>query len=351
MQQFVHRLWYQRNHPLRWVLLPLTLLFYVISAIRRQLFRWGIKPVYHSPVPVIVVGNLTAGGSGKTPMVLYLISLCRANGYRPGVISRGYGVNITGSVLVSDSHTCADVGDEPAMIFARTHVPMVVGANRVDAVKTLLAHCDVDVIICDDGLQHYALGRDIELAIIDGERRLGNGLLLPAGPLREGAWRLDTVDFKICNGLEGAQAGEFAMQLAPAGLHGLTPHLADNIQQAPQPGDTVVAMAGIGNPGRFFTSLTALGFVLAQTREFADHQPYIPADLASLAAQYPLLMTEKDAVKCRHFATDNWWYLAVDAKLPAEFDQGLLQRLAKIQSEKSSRDSIANNMASANQKE
>ncbi|MGI2260313.1 tetraacyldisaccharide 4'-kinase [Shewanella sp. GXUN23E] len=330
MQSLVHQIWYGR-HWLKWLLWPLSGLFWLISSVRRRLFALGIKPVFHAPVPVIVVGNITAGGSGKTPTVLYLIELLRTAGYTPGVISRGYGVNIQAPILVQAHHSSAEVGDEPAMIFARTGVPMVVGPNRIAAVKVLLDNkvgvnsdsAQVDVIICDDGLQHYALGRDIEIALIDGDRRFGNGMLIPAGPLREGTWRLESVDFRLCNGGEPAEQ-EIAMSLSPSGLR---PVLADNPAVPPQAGDAVVAMAGIGNPGRFFATVTEQGFELAGTRAFDDHQAFTLADIDSLSASLPVLMTEKDAVKCRGFAKQHWWYLAVDAKLGPDFDTQLLQKV------------------------
>ncbi len=323
MQQFVHKIWYE-GHWLKWVFWPLSWLFSLISSVRRSLFRLGIKPVYRSPVPVIVVGNITAGGSGKTPTVLYLVELLRRSGYKPGVISRGYGAEITSPLRVTSEHSSKDVGDEPAMIFARTQVPMVVGPNRVAALETLLDKGDVDLVICDDGLQHYALGRDIEITLIDGERRFGNGMLIPAGPLREGPWRLDSVDFRLCNG-GTAQAGEFAMTLEPSGLIELA---AGDNSHAPVAGDKIAAMAGIGNPERFFTTLRQQGFELARTRAFDDHQAFTAGDIDTLSQDLPILMTEKDAIKCRGFAKQNWWYLAVDAKLAPEFDTQLLQKVA-----------------------
>jgi tetraacyldisaccharide 4'-kinase len=325
MQGFINKIWYQ-EHPLRWLLYPLSLLFGLVSWFRRVAFRWGWKTQHRVAVPVIVVGNITAGGSGKTPTVIYLIELLRRNGYRPGVISRGYGARFEGTRWVAPGAEPAEVGDEPAMIVARTCVPMVVGANRLDAANRLLREADVDVIICDDGLQHYRLHRDIELAIVDGERRLGNGLLLPAGPLREGGWRLQTVDFVIING-GAASAGEEQMHLRPAKLQPVCDNAPETV--APEPGDDIVAMAAIGNPGRFFSLLSHLGYKLVKTREFTDHQAFEAHELLALAGEFPLLMTEKDAVKCREFAQQNWWYLAVDAKLTTSFDERLLTRLAE----------------------
>ncbi|WOT03890.1 tetraacyldisaccharide 4'-kinase [Shewanella youngdeokensis] len=330
MQSWVNKLWYE-GHGLRFVLWPLSVLFAGITALRRLLYASGVLKQHTLPVPVIIVGNITVGGSGKTPTVIYLIELLRQQGYKPGVISRGYGVNIKGVRSVRYGDNASQVGDEPAMIVARTGVPMVVGSKRIEAAKQLLSDFDVDIIISDDGLQHYALARDIELIILDGERRLGNGMLLPAGPLREGRWRTSSVDHVIVNG--GTAIGTeqqmtlMASQwhLVAANSHKVSKTHAE-VKSAAQPmqEQPVVAMAGIGNPNRFFDTLSNLGFTLDKTQAFDDHSAYTEADLSTLAGKRPLLMTEKDAVKCRDFAKDNWWYLAVDAKLSPSFDQQLM---------------------------
>ena len=326
MQSWVNKLWYDK-HTLRFVLWPLSIIFSAITGFRRLLYRVGLKTQITLPVPVIIVGNITVGGSGKTPTVIYLIELLRQQGYKPGIISRGYGVQIDGVRSVYPGDEASLVGDEPAMIVARTGVPMVVGAKRIDAAEQLLSDFEVDIIISDDGLQHYALGRDIELIILDGERRLGNGMLLPAGPLREGRWRAAAVDYVIVNGGK-AEKGEQQMQLLPTQLYAVNGN--QTLIAAPTLEQQVVAMAGIGNPVRFFETLTTMGFILDKTHVFDDHSPYNAAELTELAAGEPLLMTEKDAVKCREFAKDNWWYLAVDAKLPSSFDQQLLTRVKQV---------------------
>ncbi|GGQ19202.1 tetraacyldisaccharide 4'-kinase [Shewanella litoralis] len=324
MQQLIHRIWYQ-HHWAKWLLLPLSWLFGVISMLRRTLFNLGIEHATTLPVPVIVVGNITAGGSGKTPTVIYLIELLRQQGYTPGVISRGYGVDIPGCLAVNAGAKATEVGDEPAMIVARTQVPMVVGAKRVDAAHMLLANNDIDVIISDDGLQHYALARDIEIALVDGERRYGNQCLIPAGPLREGLWRLNSVDFVINNG-GPAYTNEVLMSLTPAPLIQVDNTLTQQFdsQQA------VVAMAAIGNPQRFFNTLSQLGYKIANAVEFTDHQAFDSAQLHTLSKTHPLVMTEKDAVKCRDFAESHWWYLPVNAKLTPEFDHALLSQLQQV---------------------
>ncbi|MGS0675894.1 tetraacyldisaccharide 4'-kinase [Shewanella sp. 0m-4] len=330
MQSWVNKLWYQ-GHPLRFALWPLSLLFALITGFRRFLFRLKVKKALKLPVPVIIVGNITVGGSGKTPTVIYLIELLRKHGLKPGVISRGYGVEIDGVRAVFPGDSADSVGDEPAMIVARTQVPMVVGAKRVDAAKHLLVEFDVDIIISDDGLQHYQLARDIELIILDGERRLGNGMLLPAGPLREGAWRLRSVDHVIVNG-GVALADEQVMTLEPAKW--LPVSANHNASAAPTKSEPLVAMAGIGNPQRFFDSLQVQGYQVAQSQAFDDHSAYSETALNQLANGRLLVMTEKDAVKCRDFAKDNWWYLAVDAKLSPSFDKQLLAKIDRLVADK-----------------
>ncbi|UJF20851.1 tetraacyldisaccharide 4'-kinase [Shewanella sp. OMA3-2] len=340
MQNWINQIWYQ-GHWVKWLLLPLSAVFALISCSRRALFSLGIKKVTQLPVPVVVVGNITAGGSGKTPTVIYLINLLRANGLKPGVVSRGYGAKIDGVVSVTQSSKAIDVGDEPLMIVMRTQVPMVVGSQRVLAAQTLLADFDVDVIICDDGLQHYALGRDIEIALVDGARRYGNQCLLPAGPLREGLWRLANIDWIINNGgplLVNHQGPiEQLMQLVPAPLCRVKPQSSDEALVSELLGtepliieQPVIAIAGIGNPQRFFDSLVQQGYQLKQTVAFADHQAYDQQQLFELSAHTPLLMTEKDAVKCRDFALQNWWYLPVNAKLSEQFDSQFMSRVTQL---------------------
>ncbi|MDF0534281.1 tetraacyldisaccharide 4'-kinase [Shewanella sp. A32] len=327
METLINRIWYGR-HWSRWLLWPLSWLFALISGLRRLAFRLGIKQQQLLPVPVILVGNITVGGSGKTPVVIYLIELLRRQGYRPGVISRGYGSEQTTARMVTADSTPADVGDEPCMIVNRTGVPMAVGSDRIATGLLLLQSAGVDVIISDDGLQHYRLGRALELLVLDAKRGLGNGMLLPAGPLREGAWRLSTVDFILSNGAKQDAQGHYAMTLKSAGLRAVS---SLNQNSVPTTAEPITAIAGIGNPQRFFETLQAEGFNLAQTKVFADHHPYNVQDFAMFSSQQPLLMTEKDAVKCRAFAGDNnWWYLAVDAVFSAEFESQLLARVRTV---------------------
>ncbi|NRD73547.1 tetraacyldisaccharide 4'-kinase [Shewanella sp. VB17] len=330
MQDFVNKLWYPKADThlgfkvVKWLLSPLSLLFWLITYIRSVLFTCGLKKVVSLPVPVIIVGNITVGGSGKTPTVIYLIELLRRQGFKPGVVSRGYGVKFEGVKRVEPLMGADLVGDEPAMIVARTQVPMVIGSDRVSAAQALIQAYDVDIIISDDGLQHYRLARDIELLILDGERRFGNELLLPAGPLRESTDRQQHVDFIIVNG--EAHDGEFPMILEPTRF---VPVSASS-QQVFDPYKPAVAIAGIANPERFFTTLRDANVPLIKTKAFEDHQIFSLKALMEVTKMAPLLMTEKDAVKCRDFAKENWWYLAVDAKLTDNFDQLLMNKIHQV---------------------
>ncbi|MCC4263912.1 tetraacyldisaccharide 4'-kinase [Oceanimonas baumannii] len=313
--------WY-RNARWLWLLWPLSVLFGVISGLRRRLFSLGLKRAYRAPVPVIVVGNLTVGGNGKTPMVVWLVEWLRTQGYTPGVISRGYGGRSEQYPLVLNGNTtAAQAGDEPVLIYRRTGCPVVVGPKRAEAAARL-ASLGADIIISDDGLQHYALSRDIELVVVDGKRRYGNGHLLPMGPLREGEWRLAGVDAIINNG-GPAGPGEYLMTLTPGALQPVTGQ-----GEVPQSGSKVHALAGIGHPPRFFSTLETLGFILDKQVALADHQAMVPEQLAELGDK-PLLITEKDAVKWPG-GHDQCWYLPVRATLPTEFEHMLSNRLKEL---------------------
>ncbi len=298
-----------RPSPWRYLLWPLAALFGVVSRLRRRLYQQGLCQAYRSPLPVIVVGNLSVGGNGKTPVVIWLVERLQAAGYRPGVVSRGYGGQAARyPLLLTPTTTTTEAGDEPVLIARRTGCPVAVAPKRAEAVRCLEQQ-GVDVILCDDGLQHYALARDLELVVMDGERRLGNGALLPMGPLREGPERLAAVTAVICNG-GTPQPGELAMTLEPA----LPRRVLDD--SLGLDAREVDALAGIGHPPRFFATLRQLGYRLVQAVPFADHQAFDAQVLRDQFGQRPLLMTEKDAVKCRDFALADWWYLPVAAQLP-----------------------------------
>jgi tetraacyldisaccharide 4'-kinase len=296
-----------------------------LSALRRGLYAAHVLRRRRVTVPVIVVGNLTAGGTGKTPLVIALVEALRARGWKPGVISRGYGGSTEQTRRVDASCDPALVGDEARLIFDTTQAPVCVGRDRVAAARELIASATVDVLIADDGLQHYRLARDVEICVIDGLRRFGNARLLPAGPLREPLSRIDAVDFRVCNG-GIPQAGETLMTLAGD----LLVSLHDARQRQPLGalrGQRAHAVAGIGNPARFFALLRAAGVDVIE-HAFGDHHRFAAHDFAFDDA-LPVIMTAKDAVKCRAFATPRDWYLPVRAQLPAEFFDAVAVRLRK----------------------
>lgn len=284
----------------------------------------GVKKAWRAPVPVVVVGNLTAGGNGKTPVVVWLVEQLQQRGIRVGVVSRGYGGKAAHyPLLLTPETTTAEAGDEPVLIFQRTGAPVAVSPARVDAVKALLSASPVQLIVTDDGLQHYRLHRDKEIVVIDGVRRFGNGWWLPAGPMRERASRLKSVDAVITNG-GIAQPGEIAMRLQP----GLAVNLLTGERRNVNALQNLVAMAGIGHPPRFFATLHEAGAHPVKTVALADHQALSSQDVSALIEpDQTLIMTEKDAVKCRPFAEQNWWYLPVDAHLEDKQAETLLQEL------------------------
>ncbi|MHA7846288.1 tetraacyldisaccharide 4'-kinase [Serratia sp. D1N4] len=322
----IERIW-SGSSPIYLLLLPLSWLYGLVSSVIRCSYRVGLRKSWRAPVPVVVVGNLTAGGNGKTPMVIWLVEHLQQRGYRVGVVSRGYGGKSAVYPLVLNAQTTTQqAGDEPVLIYQRTGAPVAISPKRTEAVQALLQQGELDVVITDDGLQHYALQRDFELVVIDGVRRFGNGWWLPAGPMRERAARLKTVDACVANG-GVAQPGEIAMKLQALDAV----NLASGERCPATELSHVVAMAGIGHPPRFFATLEKLGVEVEGEVPFADHQDYALAQLAALTkAGQTLLMTEKDAVKCRHFAQPDWWYLPVDAVLPADQAERLLQDIEKL---------------------
>lgn len=322
----IARIW-SGESPLWLLLLPLSWLYGLVSGLIRLSYKLGLKKAWRAPVPVVVVGNLTAGGNGKTPVVIWLVEQLQQRGIRVGVVSRGYGGKAeTYPLLLDPETTTAQAGDEPVLIFQRTGAPVAVSPVRSDAVKALLAAHPVQLIITDDGLQHYRLARDKEIVVVDGVRRFGNGWWLPAGPMRERASRLKSVDAIVTNG-GTAQTGEIPMRLQP----GLAVNLLTGERLALPELHNVVAMAGIGHPPRFFATLESSGLQPVKTVALADHQALTLTDVEALTAPgQTLIMTEKDAVKCRAFAKSNWWYLPVDAELSGERAQRLLQELVAL---------------------
>ena len=307
----IDKIWSGKS-PLWLLLLPLSWLYGLVSSVIRLSYRAGWRRAWRAPVPVVVVGNLTAGGNGKTPVVIWLVEQLQQRGIRPAVVSRGYGGKAAHYPLIlKPDTTTAEAGDEPVLIYQRTGAPVAVAPKRAEAVQALLAEAQPQIIITDDGLQHYALARDKEIVVVDGERRFGNGWWLPAGPMRERAGRLKSVDAVITNGGK-AQPGEIAMRLQP----GLAVNLLTGEQRPVASLPEVVAMAGIGHPPRFFATLRACGVEPVHCIGLADHQALTESDVQALAHDtQTLIMTEKDAVKCRGFARGNWWYLPVEATL------------------------------------
>lgn len=322
---------WQRRGLLAWVLLPLAALFAFVATLRRMAYRLGWLAVERLPVPVLVVGNIAVGGSGKTPVVLWLVDALRGAGFHPGIVSRGYGGSQSGAALVPPEGEAARYGDEPILLARLAGCPVAVGADRPAAGRCLLAaHPECDVIVSDDGLQHYRLGRDLEIVVVD-QAVLGNGLSLPAGPLREGLARLAEADLMIAHGPLGATVAKAAgtVPVAPMELAGEEMvSLADPARRA-RPGDfahrPVHAVAGIGRPERFFRQLENLGLRVIP-HPFPDHHPYTRADLA-FAPGEPKILTAKDGVKCAAFATPEMWVLPVRARIGGDAERLILEKL------------------------
>lgn len=306
----LNALWYGR-HPLRWVLYPLSLLYCAVVALRRM-YLIHVKQE-HVSVPVIVVGNLTVGGVGKTPLVIAIAQHFTARGVRVGLVSRGYGAKIKSfphEVCLDDA--AVDVGDEPLLLAQKTHVPVVIAPNRMDAVNYLIEHHQVDLIISDDGLQHYKMGRSLEIAVIDGKRGLGNRLCLPAGPLRERPKRLKHVDIVVVNGEDWP--GAYRFDLVPGAITQLLS--GDEAPPNWSKSEHVAAVAGIGHPERFFDTLRDLG-ISYKPYIFPDHHRFVAADFN--VPERMCVMTEKDAVKCHIFANERMHVLPVQVSINHEF--------------------------------
>jgi len=324
--------WWDARTPGAWLWLPLAAIFLMVSTLRRQLYRRGFFRRVKLPVPVIVVGNLAAGGSGKTPVVIWLASALRAHGFQPGILSRGYGgaALIPEAVLVDSDPEL--VGDEPVMLARRTGCPLWIGRDRADAGRQLLeASPEVDILITDDGLQHYRLDRDVEIIVLN-ERILGNGWPMPAGPMREPLSRLADAVMVVANGslsegLLQTLPGPIpvSMQLVPGFFYRLE-NTAERSAAAAFSGRRVHALAGIADPQRFFDSLRAMGLAPVTSRAFGDHHAFCKEDLAVPEGDV-LLLTEKDAVKCAALAPADCWVLPVDAQMDDAALKPILERL------------------------
>jgi tetraacyldisaccharide 4'-kinase len=320
--RWLEDVWYREMY-ISSVFMPLSMLYVDAMRLRKFLYRRGVFKSERLPVPVVIVGNITVGGTGKTPLVIWLAELLKQQGFKPGVISRGYGgANQQIQAVAADSNP-AEVGDEAVVLARRCACPVFVGANRVAAGRALLANHHCDVIISDDGLQHLALQRDIEIVVIDGERRFGNCYCLPVGPLREPPERIKSVDLVVVNGGQDLQENEFAMRCQGEQLVNLFSGESKALSEFEN--SACHAVAGIGNPGRFFKQLAAHGLRCTE-HAFPDHHVFTAADLKFKDA-FPVLMTEKDAVKCRGFAELKYWFLPVTAALPETFSQQILTLL------------------------
>ncbi|MCD5973917.1 tetraacyldisaccharide 4'-kinase [Pseudomonas quasicaspiana] len=320
--------WY-KGHPALTLLRPLESLYRRVVQGKRERFLAGQGEIYKARVPVVVVGNITIGGTGKTPLILWMIEHCHRRGLRVGVVSRGYGAKPPSLPWrVTAEQSAAEAGDEPLLIVQRSGVPLMIDPDRSRAVQALLDSEPLDLILSDDGLQHYRLARDLELVLIDAARGLGNRRCLPAGPLREPVERLQSVDALLYNGASADRDDGYAFQLQPSVLVNLRSGERQELDFFPA-GQAIHAVAGIGNPQRFFNTLEGLHW-RPVTHAFADHAVF-SAQALTFSPALPVVMTEKDAVKCRSFAADDWWYLAVDA-VPSDafvswFDSQLLRLL------------------------
>ncbi len=299
------------------VLIPLSWLFGIVVYVRRYLYKSGWLKSNRLNVPIIVVGNINIGGTGKTPLVIWIAEQLKLAGYQPGIISRGYGGNVQQATEVLPDSSALTVGDEPVLIAARTCCPVFVSANRIEAGERLLASYPAcNVIISDDGLQHYRMQRNVEIVVYDGVKEFGNGALLPAGPLREPKSRLHSVDAVVSNGLVSNKAlGElnpYQMQLVASDFYNLVDP-QNKVQAQAFLQQKILAIAGIGNPQRFFDQLSSMGLQF-ERRAYADHYLFQAEDFKNIDADV-ILMTEKDAVKCRSFAQANFWALPVNAVL------------------------------------
>jgi tetraacyldisaccharide 4'-kinase len=319
VQSWFNRIWYDRTVP-PWWLLPASLVYGAVSGSRRYLYSKHLLRSTRLSCPVVVVGNLSVGGTGKTPLVCWLVARLGERGFRPGVVTRGYGGSSRDVRGVEASDDPRVVGDEPVLLAQRTGVPIAVGRNRPAAAQLLLgAGCDV--IVSDDGLQHYALSRDCEVVVIDGDRRFGNGWLLPAGPLREPPARLRTANAIVVNGARALLDGALSMRLEAKNAVALVGGRTMPLHAFA--GTAVHAVAGIGNPERFFNMLRSRGIAVAG-HPLTDHA-HIGAEDIMFADGKPVLMTEKDAVKCKELADARHWYVPVSACFDGDESTTLLR--------------------------
>lgn len=325
MRDELIRLWYRPSlHFLTLLLLPFSFLFAALTAVRRLFYRLRIFTSIRLPVPVVVVGNVAVGGTGKTPFTIWLAAWLREQGFRPGIISRGYGgTKQYRPVLVKTESKAVEVGDEALLLARHAGCPVAVCVDRAAAAETLMRQYGCNIIVSDDGLQHYRLARDLEIVIVDAGRGMGNGYLLPAGPLRESVSRLNKVDIVVTNG----GTGGCSMLLEASELVSISDE-THRIKLNDFPQKKIHAVAGIGHPERFFNTLKQAGFDVVP-HVYPDHHFFQQGDL-TFNESLPVVMTEKDAVKCRGFSRQDCWYLPVAAKITDELKTMLLARLKEV---------------------
>lgn len=335
LKQKIEASWYR---PLGWnkIFLPLSALFDFLSARRRAQYLSGRRASKKFSIPVVIVGNISVGGTGKSPLVIYLVEALKKHGFHPAVVSRGYGSkNISYPYWLQGDDFGDNLGDEAKMIAHRTQVPVVMDPDRVRALQCIVdqTRYPCDVVVSDDGMQHYALGRDIEIAVIDASRGLGNGHRLPLGPLRESVCRLEEVDFVVVNGRGKSKDLKqiyqkhdkcYAMEIVPMGIFALT-DLSQNSQRPINIQGKVHGVAGIGNPERFFATLRRMGLEVV-AHPFPDHH-HFKADDLNFADDLPVVMTEKDAVKCQNLAMNKLYYLKIDTQVERTFIKQIISRL------------------------
>ncbi len=332
LQQYLPTMWYGKPGVVSTLLLPLAVLYGAMVWLRKCMYQHGLLSSYHAPVPVMVVGNLTVGGTGKTPLTIHLVKILQAQGVKVGVVSRGYGRQVDhiqhakhSPLLVTAQTPVALAGDEPLLLVQQTSVPLAVHAKRSKAIQALLAaHPNTALIISDDGLQHYAMQRQIEWVVVDNHKQFGNGLLLPAGPLREGISKLKETTV-VWHGATSSDSKPYTMQLQAANLQYTLSSPGSNV--APAPGSTVYALAGIGNPERFFGTLRGMGYNLIEL-PMPDHCVYTLAFIQQYR-DHPIITTSKDAVKLQTLGIGAW-VLPVEAVLSAACYRMLAEQLATV---------------------
>lgn len=323
IKKYLLESWYQ-IHPLRWLLSPISTLFRIAITLRQLCYKSKIFGRHSLPVPVIIIGNINIGGAGKTPLVIWLAQKLQKYGFKPGIISRGYGgISKRYPLLVSKDSDPKDVGDEPVIIARYIDCPIAVSPKRIEASTAVIKHFNCNIIISDDGLQNYSFNRNIEIVVVDAERTFGNKYCLPSGPLREPTSRLRYIDFLVCNG----ESNNYLFNITISANKAI--NITDTSIQKSMiefSGQDAHGIAGIGHPKRFFNLLTKFGINI-MPHEFNDHYYFQSHDI-NFNDNRMILMTEKDAVKCQYFASDNMWYIPIKASVNGKLNQLIIKKLA-----------------------